>query len=88
MKIHGVSLFVFIIGWTIFSSCGLFAANPVPTKPKIISITENPFGPTVQTRADGTRIIKNQCGSSVQINPDGFLFIVNSDGSTIQKNTE
>ena len=88
MKTHGISLFIFIIGWTIFANSGLFAANQVPTNPKLISITENPFGPTVETMADGTRIIKNQCGSSVQINPDGSLLIVNSDGSTVQKNSE
>ncbi len=89
MRIHKVSACAFIMTWTIYASSVSFAANKtnaVPIKQKLISVTDNPFGPTVLTMKDGTRIIKNKNGSSVQIYPDGSLFIINSDGSTIQKN--
>lgn len=91
MRIHEVSACAFIMTWTICANNVSFAANKThetPIKQKLISITDNLFGPTVLTMKDGTRIIKNKNGSSVQIYPDGSLFIINSDGSTIQKNSE
>lgn len=66
-----------------FTNNALFAAKPIVKKPILPSITENLYGPTVQTTSDGTRIIDNQDGSTVKIYPDGSIFITNCDGTTL-----
>ena len=75
------------MGLSSFTNNFLFAAaKPTAKKPVLPSITENLYGPTVQTSSDGTRIIDNKDGSTVKIYPDGSIFITNCDGTTLTSN--